>query len=94
MKLKEWNIRFKRRVRGFDPEEDPKYPAIGRSIQHLDTIASAQGWQPLTAFVSEDPDVAIDLLDDEEEIKALIGRDLKDDEDEYEAVTKKLGKVR
>ena len=78
---KEWNIRFKRRVRGFDPDEDPRFPAIGRSIKHLDALARAQGWQPLTAFVSEDPDVAMDLLDEE-------------DEDEVEAIIKSLGKVR
>jgi hypothetical protein len=78
---KEWFIRFKRRVRGFDPDEDPKYPAIGRSIKHLDTLARVQGWRPLTSFVSEDPDVAIDLLDEE-------------DEEEVEAIIKSLGKVR
>jgi hypothetical protein len=78
---KEWFIRFKRRVRGFDPDENPKYPAIGRSIKHLDALAHVQGWQPLTSFVSEDPDVAIDLLDEE-------------DEEEVEAIIKSLGKVR
>jgi hypothetical protein len=78
---KEWFIRFKRRVRGFDPDEDPKYPAIGRSIKHLDALARVQGWQQLTSFVSEDPDVAVDLLDE-------------GDEEEVEAIIKCLGKVR
>jgi hypothetical protein len=78
---KEWFIRFKRRVRGFDPDEDPKYAAIGRSIKHLDALARVQGWQPLTSFLSEDPDVAIDLLDEE-------------DDEEVETIIKSLGKVR
>jgi hypothetical protein len=78
---KEWFIWLKRRVQGFDPDEDPKYPAIGRSLKHLDALARAQGWQPLTSFLSEDQDVAIDLLDEE-------------DEEEVEAIIKNLGKVR
>jgi hypothetical protein len=78
---KQWFIRFKWRVRGFDPDEDPNYPAIGRSIKHLDALARVQGWQPLSSFLSEDPDVAIDLLD-------------KEDEEEVETIIKKLGEVR
>src|SRR5262249_6299167 len=74
-----WSVRVKKRVRGIDPDEDPSYPAIGRSIKHIDDLASAQGWQLLSSFLSEDPDVALDLLDDEEE--------------EVDAVIKKLGKL-
>jgi hypothetical protein len=92
--MAEWYIRFKRRVRGFDPGEDPNYPAIGRAIKHLDALARVQGWQPLSSFLSEDPDVAVDLVDDDEEVKALLGRELRDDEDAAKAITKKLGKVR
>jgi hypothetical protein len=78
---KAWYLRFKRHIKGFEPDEDPNFPAVGRSIKHLDVLASAQGWRPLSAFLSEDPDVAIDLLDDE-------------DEDELEAIIKRIGKVR
>ena len=76
-----WYIRLKRRIRGLKADEDPNYASVGRSIKHLDALALAQGWQPLTAFLSEDADVAVDLLDDE-------------DEDELEAILKKLGKLR
>jgi hypothetical protein len=91
--MADWRIRFKRRVRGFDPDEDPNYPAIGRAIKHLDTLARVQGWQPLSSFLSEDPDVALDLLDGEEDVQALLGY-LPDDDDLEKAITKKLGKVR
>jgi hypothetical protein len=91
--MAEWYIRFKRRVRGFDPDEDPSFPAIGRSIKHLDALASAQVWLPLSSFLSEDPDAAIDLLDDDEDVKALLGY-LPDDDDVMKAIIKKLGKVR
>jgi hypothetical protein len=80
---KEWFIRLKRRIPGFDPDEDsecPNHPAIGRSIKRLDHLSDAQGWRPLSAFLSEDRDVAIDLLDDE-------------DEDELEAILEKLGSL-
>jgi hypothetical protein len=84
---------LKRQVRGFDPDADPNYPAIGRAIKHLDLLARVQGWQPLSSFVSEDPEVAIDLLDGDEEIEELLGY-LPDDDDLIKAITKKLGKVR
>lgn len=88
-----WCIRFKRRVGGFDPDEDLDYPAIGRWVKRLDVLACAQGWQPLSSFLSEDPEVAIDLLDDEDEVQALLGY-VPDDEDLLKAIVKKLGKVR
>jgi hypothetical protein len=90
----QWFIRCKRRVRGFDPDEDPNYPAIGRAIKHLDMLARVQGWQPLTSFVSEDPDVALDLLDDDEDLEAVLGGPVPDDEDLEKALARKLGKVR
>jgi hypothetical protein len=91
--MADWRIRFKKRVRGFDPDEDPNFPAIGRSIKHLDALAQAEGWKPLTSFVSEDPDVAMDLLDDEEEVEKLLGY-VPDDDDLEKAIVKRLGKVR
>ncbi|MFT3880063.1 MAG: hypothetical protein QM703_10445 [Gemmatales bacterium] len=90
---KQWRIRFKRQVQGYDADEDENYPAIGRAVPHLDLLANVQGWKPLSQFVSEDPEAAIDLLDDEEEIEELLGY-LPDDDDLMKALKKKLGKVR
>jgi hypothetical protein len=70
-----------------DPDEDPNYPPIGRWIKHLDVRARAQGWQPLSSFLSEDPDMGIDLLDDEEDVKALLEY-LPDDEEMIRVVVK------
>jgi hypothetical protein len=81
---KAWYVKLKRQIRGFDPDEDsacPDHRAIGRAIKRLDYLATVQGWQPLSSFLSEDPDIAIDLLDEE-------------DEDEVEAILKSLGSVR
>ena len=79
-----WYIKLKRQIRGFDPDEDspcPDHRAVGRAIKRLDNLATVQGWQPLSSFLSEDPDIAIDLLDEE-------------DEDEVEAILRNLGRVR
>jgi hypothetical protein len=81
---KAWYIKLKRQIRGFDPDEDsacPDHRAVGRAIKRLDNLANDQGWQPLSAFLSEDPDIAIDLLDDE-------------DEDEVDQIIRGLGRVR
>lgn len=74
-------LRFKKAVKGYPSDEDLKFSAVGRAIKHLDKLATIQSWALLSSFISEDPDVAIDLLDDE-------------DEDEVEEIVKKLGKLR
>jgi hypothetical protein len=79
-----WYIKLKRQIRGFDPDDDspcPDHRAVGRAIKRLDDLATVQEWQPLSSFLSEDPDIALDLLDEE-------------DEEEVEAILKKLGRVR
>jgi hypothetical protein len=68
-------VRFKRQIRGYDPDEVspcPEHRSLARALKHLDTLASAQGWQPLTEFVSEDPDMALDLVEDEDEAEQVV----------------------
>ena len=78
---KSFALRFKKPVKGYAEDEDPTFPAIGRAIQHLNKLATIQSWKTLSSFISEDPDAAMDLLDEE-------------DEDEIDAIIKKLGKLR
>lgn len=77
-------IKLKRKIRGFDPDEESDcldHSAVGKGLKHLDFLANAQRWATLSSFISEDPDAALDLLDEE-------------DEEEAEAIIAKLGKVR
>jgi hypothetical protein len=81
---KAWYIKLKRQIRGFDPDEDspcPDHRSVGRAIKRLDSLGNVHGWQPLSSFLSEDPDIAIDLLDEE-------------DEDEVDEILRGLGSVR